>query len=70
MMGMKTNKNFITQNAVSNIMSVPKKPEKIFVDTNKGDKHSLIPSGLEPKYIHRDVSTLSLYVTRFGKMSL
>ena len=53
--GLKTNKNFITSNAVENIMSVPKKPEKNYVDTKKGDKNPLEPSGLEPKYIHKKV---------------
>merc|ERR1712226_902640 len=52
-MGLKTTKNFITQNAVENIMSVPKQPNKNFVDTKKGDKHLLDPSGLEPKFIHK-----------------
>ena len=31
MMGLKTTKNFVTQNAVENIMSVPKKPQKNMV---------------------------------------
>ena len=54
-MGLKTTKNFIKQNAVENIMSVPKKPEKNFVDTKIGDKQPLDPSGLEPVYVHRKV---------------
>ena len=54
-MGLKTTKNFITQNAVENIMSVPKKPEKKYVDTRKGDQHLLVPSGLEPRYIQKKV---------------
>ena len=58
-MGLKTNKNFITTNAVENITSVPKKPEKKFVDTRNGDSHNLIPSGLEPMYVHKKVSGLS-----------
>lgn len=57
-MGMRTTKNFITQNAVQNIMSVAKKPEKNFVDTRKGDSHALPPSGLEPKFIHKKVISL------------
>lgn len=52
-MGLKTTKNFITQNAVENIMSVTKKPEKNYADTRKGDKHPLEPSGLEPHYLHK-----------------
>ena len=55
LMGLKTTKNFITTNAVQNITSVPKKPEKIFVDTKKGDKNLLEPSGLEPVFIHKKV---------------
>jgi len=52
-MGLRTTKNFITQNAVENIMSVPKKPEKNFVDTRGGDKQALERSGMEPKYVHK-----------------
>ncbi|KAK2147147.1 hypothetical protein LSH36_568g03031 [Paralvinella palmiformis] len=52
-LGLKTNKNFITQNAIENIMAVPKKPEKNYADTRKGDKHPLEPSGLEPKFVHK-----------------
>ena len=33
LMGVKSNKNFITTNAVENIMSVPKKPAARFADT-------------------------------------
>ena len=57
-MGIKTTKDFIKQNAVETIMSVPKKPAKNFVDTKKGDKQPLEPSGLEPKYINKKVSCL------------
>uniref|UniRef100_A0A1I8IZ30 DUF5667 domain-containing protein n=1 Tax=Macrostomum lignano TaxID=282301 RepID=A0A1I8IZ30_9PLAT len=39
--GIKTKKNFIAQNAVENILSVAKKPEKNLVDSRKGDKFSL-----------------------------
>ncbi|XP_069111452.1 enkurin-like [Argopecten irradians] len=53
LMGLKTNKNFITTNAVQNITSVPKAPQKIYCDTRNGDKNFLEPSGLEPKYIHK-----------------
>ncbi|KAH3840276.1 enkurin-like [Dreissena polymorpha] len=53
LMGLKTTKNFLTTNAVQNITSVPKKPEKIYVDTRKGDKNYLEPSGLEPVFIHK-----------------
>jgi len=49
-MGLKSNKNFITTNAVENIMSVPKKPAANFADTRHGSTHALEPSGLAPKY--------------------
>ncbi|XP_065054052.1 enkurin-like [Rhopilema esculentum] len=52
-MGLKSNRNFITNNAVDNIMSVPKKPVATFVDTRDGKKHELEPSGLVPKYIKK-----------------
>lgn len=53
LMGVKSNKNFITTNAVENIMSVPKKPEKKFADTRGGATHPLDPSGLTPKYVNK-----------------
>lgn len=53
--GIRTTKNFITQNAVENIMSVPKQPQKKYVDTKKGDTQNLIPSGMEPIYVHKKV---------------
>lgn len=56
MMGLKTTKNFITQNAVENIMSVSKKPQKNMVDTRNGHVMPLEESGLEPKYRDRKVS--------------
>ena len=40
-MGAKTSKNFITTNAVSNIMSVPKKPPANYVDTATGARQEL-----------------------------
>ncbi len=49
-MGVKSNKNFITTNAVENIMSIPKKAEKKYADTKIGATHQLEPSGLTPKY--------------------
>jgi hypothetical protein len=52
-MGMRTNKNFITQNAVENIMAVPKKPERAMVDSRKGNKQLLEPSGLEPVFLQK-----------------
>ncbi|CAF0774141.1 unnamed protein product [Brachionus calyciflorus] len=53
LLGIKTNKNFISQNAVDTIMAVPKKPEKNLVDTRKGDKFPLDPSGLAPVYVKK-----------------
>lgn len=55
MLGIKTNKNFISQNAVDTIMSVAKRPEKNLVDTRKGDKFSLEASGLAPVYVKKRV---------------
>ena len=37
-MGSKTTKNFITTNAVNNIMSVPRKPAPKYVDTVMGTR--------------------------------
>ncbi|CAH1237787.1 ENKUR [Branchiostoma lanceolatum] len=53
LMGLQTNKNFITTNAVENIMSVPKKPVAKYVDTPKGATFNLDPSGLNPKYVQK-----------------
>lgn len=55
LLGLKTTKNFITKNAVETIMSVPGIPDKKFVDTRNGDTQNLIPSGMEPKYVHKRV---------------
>jgi hypothetical protein len=40
-MGAKTSKNFITTNAVNNIMTVPKKPAANYVDTATGARQEL-----------------------------
>lgn len=65
LMGLKTTKNFITTNAVQNITSVPKRPEKVFVDTKNGDKNYLTPSGLEPVYIHKkEYGSTPQYLTK------
>ena len=56
LLGIKTNKNFISQNAVDTIMTVPKKPENNLVDTRHGDKFPLYPSGLAPVYIKKKVN--------------
>lgn len=49
-MGTKTTRNFITTNAVNNIMSVPRKPPSKYVDSPKGTKHLVEESGMVPKY--------------------
>jgi len=54
-MGLRTTKNYVTQNAVENIQSIPPRPTKTMVDTRRGDKQSLVPSGLEPVYVHKKV---------------
>jgi len=65
LMGLKTTKNFITTNAVQNITSVPKRPEKVYVDTKKGDKNCLETSGLEPVYVHKkDYGSTPQYLTK------
>ena len=60
LLGTKTNKNFISQNAVDTIMAVPRQPEKNFVDTRKGDKFPVEPSGLAPIYIKKRVKYIHL----------
>jgi len=65
-MGLKTTKNFITTNAVQNITSVPKRAEKIYVDTRKGDKNYLEPSGLEPVFIHKKVGIFANYIVYYA----
>ncbi|XP_044151104.1 enkurin [Bufo gargarizans] len=52
-MGVQTNKSFITTNVAEAVMAVPKKPQPIYVDTKKGDKHLLETSGLVPKYLKK-----------------
>ncbi|XP_014680832.1 PREDICTED: enkurin-like [Priapulus caudatus] len=52
-MGLKSNKNFITTNAVENITSIPKKAVPKVVDTRGGDTHPLDASGLAPKYVKK-----------------
>lgn len=41
LMGTKTSRNFITTNAVTNILSVPRIPAPKYVDTPKGAKHTV-----------------------------
>jgi hypothetical protein len=64
-MGLRTNKDFITENALQNITAVPRKPERISVDTRHGDKMALEPSGLEPRHIHKkDYGVTPTYVIK------
>jgi len=53
LMGLKTNKNFISNNAVETITSVPKCPAKKFADTRHGDSQDLIPSGMDAVFVHK-----------------
>lgn len=53
LLGLKTTKNFVSQNAVDAIMTVPRKPEKNCVDSRKGNKFNLEPSGMTPVYIKK-----------------
>jgi len=65
LMGLRSTKNFITTNAVENIMSVPKKPGKKFADTRGGATHDLDPSGLTPKYVNKkDFGKTPAYLER------
>ncbi|XP_066540095.1 enkurin [Hoplias malabaricus] len=51
--GAHTKKNFVTSNAVENILAVPRKPQPAYTDTKHGDKQLLENSGLVPKYIKK-----------------
>lgn len=53
LLGLKTTKNFISNNAVEVITAVPRQPAKKFADTRTGAIHDLTPSGLEPVFVHR-----------------
>jgi len=54
-----SDKNFITNNAVTNIRSVPRRAIPKYVDTPSGNSRELIPSGLYPKYSQK---------TNYGKV--
>ncbi len=54
-MGVRTEKNFVQTNALDVVMTVPKKPERNIVDDRFGDKFSIDPSGLTPKYMLKKV---------------
>lgn len=55
LLGVKTSKNYVSQNAIDAIMAVPRKPERNYVDTRRGDKFSLDTSGLAPIYVRKKV---------------
>ncbi|KFP30392.1 Enkurin, partial [Colius striatus] len=64
-MGIKSNKNFITANAVAAITGMPKKAQPMYVDRRQGEKYLLETSGLVPKYIFKkDYGVTPKYVTR------
>ncbi|XP_036981697.2 enkurin isoform X2 [Artibeus jamaicensis] len=52
-MGVQSEKNFVSSNVADVIMGVAKKPKPIYVDKRTGDKHDLETSGLVPKYINK-----------------
>ncbi|XP_032871738.1 enkurin [Amblyraja radiata] len=53
LMGLHTKKNFVESNIAEVKMSVPKKPVPIYVDTKRGNRNLLEPSGLLPTLLHR-----------------
>ncbi|GAB1603574.1 enkurin-like [Argonauta hians] len=53
MYGMRTTKNFITENAVKAITALPKKVATKYCDTRNGDSHLLLPSGFRPHFIQK-----------------
>lgn len=64
-LGTKSNKNFITTNAVSNIMAVPRKPAAKYVDTSSGDRFDVHNSGLFPTYTNKkDYGKVPVYLER------
>ena len=63
-MGTRTEKNFIQSNALDVVMTVPKKAERKLVDDRFGDKFSLDPSGLTPKYLLKKVFFVHLHLRR------
>ncbi|XP_066485145.1 enkurin isoform X2 [Tiliqua scincoides] len=64
-MGVHSKKNFISTNAATAIMGVPKKPQQVYVDRHQGDKFLLETSGLVPKYVKKkDYGVTPKYVTK------
>ncbi|XP_078390855.1 enkurin [Cetorhinus maximus] len=67
-MGLHTKKNFVKTNIVDVQMSVPKKPVPILVDTRRGNKMLLEPSGLLPTLLYRkDFGKVPDYLIRRTK---
>lgn len=65
MCGMVTTKNFITENALEIITSLPKKVPQKYCDTRKGDKHLLLPSGFKPHFIQKkDYGQIPAYLKK------
>ncbi|KAM4605908.1 enkurin [Polymixia lowei] len=53
LMGLCTKKDFVKTNVMENSMALPRKPQPIYADTNRGHKLLLENSGLVPKYIKK-----------------
>ena len=65
--GLKSDKNFVTANAIENIMAVPAKPEPAYVDavSGKSGRFPLDPSGLVPNYVYKkDFGKVPAYLRR------
>lgn len=59
-MGVYSKKDFVSTNAATAIMGVPKKPQQVCVDRRQGDRFFLETSGLIPKYIKKKVCFIKL----------
>ncbi|XP_042187987.1 enkurin [Callorhinchus milii] len=63
-MGLQSKKNFVHNNVMDILMKVPKKPVPIYVDTKRGNKNLLEPSGLVHKYLKKkDFGKTPQYIT-------
>lgn len=63
LMGLNSKKDFILENAVESITAIPKCPKRIYVDTRKGDKQFLDPSGLQPIFLNKKVNNRKTFYT-------
>ncbi|XP_061429217.1 enkurin isoform X1 [Lethenteron reissneri] len=52
-MGLHSRKDFVNTNAVDVITAVPRRPQPTLVDTKRGDRQPLDPSGLVPKFVRK-----------------